>query len=152
MQRSFALRTITLAEFTQLLRARRAEKFRGLCNSFARVGRKICVIPTRGAFLFNSECNTNSINSQRRCEVCAAHAGRVHAIFCARGRAGFPENFQIFRAIFAEDLRHLDALSYRVLSGNIGVVSEFENRQSRQVCMRTKINVEKASREAMHIS
>ena len=110
------------------------------------------MIPTLDAFLFKSECNTDSINSQRRCEVCAAHAGRVHAIFCARGRAGFPENFQIFRAIFAEDLRHLDALSYRVSSGNIGVVLEFENRQSRQFCMKTKMNVEKAKREAMHMS
>ena len=44
--------------------------------------------------------------STRRCEVCAAHALRVHAIF-VRG-AGFPEILQIFRAIFAQDLRHLD--------------------------------------------
>ena len=44
------------------------------------------------------------------------------------------------------------ALSYRVLSGNIGVVSDFENRQSRQFCMKTKMNVEKARREAMHMS
>ena len=44
------------------------------------------------------------------------------------------------------------ALSYRVLSGNIGVISEFENRQSRQFCMKTKMNVEKARREAMHMS
>ena len=29
--------------------------------------------------------------------------------FLCAGRAGFPENFQIFRAIFAQDLRHLDA-------------------------------------------
>ena len=92
LQRSSAVRATTLAEFTQLLRARRAEKFRGLCNSFARVGRKICVIPTRDAFLFESECNTDSINSQRRCEVCAAHAGRVHAIF-VRGACRISTNF-----------------------------------------------------------
>jgi hypothetical protein len=42
-------------------------------------------------------------------------------------------------------------LSYRDLSGNIGVISEFENRQSRQFCMKTKMNVEKARREAMHM-
>ena len=31
------------------------------------------------------------------------------------------------------------ALSYRVLSGNIGVISEFENRQSRQFCIKIKL-------------
>ena len=41
---------------------------------------------------------------------------------------------------------------YRVFSGNIGVISEFENRQSRQFCMKTKMKVEKARREAMHMS
>ena len=99
LQRSSALRATTLAEFTQLLRARRAEKFRGLCNSFARVGRKFCVIPTRDAFLFESECNTDSINSQRRCEVCAAHAGRVHAIF-VRGACRISGNFANFSRDF----------------------------------------------------
>ena len=44
------------------------------------------------------------------------------------------------------------ALRYRVKSGNIGVISEFENRQSRQFCMKTKMNVEKARREAMHMN
>ena len=102
LQRSSALRATTLAEFTQLLRARRAEKFRGLCNSFARVGRKICVIPTRDAFLFESECNTDSINSQRRCEVCAAHAGRVHAIFCARGVPDFRKIFNFLQDFCAK--------------------------------------------------
>ena len=114
LQRSSALRATTLAEFTQLLRARRAEKFRGLCNSFARVGRKFCVIPTRDAFLFESECNTDSINSQRRCEVCAAHAGRVHAIF-ARGACRISGNFanfsRAFRAKFASSRRWIRALS-----------------------------------------
>ena len=66
---------------------------------------KICVIPTRDAFLFEYECNTDSINSQRRCEVCAAHAGRVHAIFLCAGRSGIPENFQIYRAISAQDFK-----------------------------------------------
>ena len=88
LQRSSAVRATTLAEFTQLLCARRAEIFRGLCNSFARVGRKICVIPTLDAFFFGSECNADSVNSQRRCEVCTAHDRRVHAIFCARGVPG----------------------------------------------------------------
>ena len=95
LQRSSAVRATTLAEFTQLLCARRAEKFRGLCNSFARVGRKICVIPTLDAFFFGSECNADSINSQRRCAVCATNAGRVHAIF-VRGSCRIFRNFARF--------------------------------------------------------
>ena len=64
LQRRSAVRATTLAEFTQLLCARRAENFRRLCNSFARVGRKICVIPTLDAFFFGSECNADSVKSQ----------------------------------------------------------------------------------------
>ena len=81
------------------MRARRAEKFRGFCNSFARVGQKFCVIPTRDAFLFESEYDTDSMNSQRRCEVCAAHAGRVHAIF-VRGACRISGNFANFSREF----------------------------------------------------
>ena len=103
-----------LAEFTQLLCARRADFFRELCNSFARVGRKICVIPTLDAFFFGSECNADSINSQRRCEVCAAHAGRVHAIF-VRGACRISGNFAKFSrdfcAKFASSRRWTRALS-----------------------------------------
>ena len=66
--------------------ARRAEIFRELCNSFARVGRNICVVPTLNANI------DNSINSRRRCEICKAHAGRVHAFFCARRVPDF-QNF-----------------------------------------------------------
>ena len=103
-----------LAEFTQLLCARRADFFRELCNSFARVGRKICVIPTLDAFFFGSECNADSINSQRRCEVCAAHAGRVHAIF-VRGACRISGNFANFSrdfcAKFASSRRWTRALS-----------------------------------------
>ena len=47
---------ITLTEFMQLFWARRAEKFRKLCNSFARVGRKNCVIPTLDV-CFSSDLN-----------------------------------------------------------------------------------------------
>ena len=87
--------------------ARRAENSRKLCNSFARVGRKICVIPTLDAFFFKSECNTDSINSQRRCEVCAAHAGRVHAIFCARA----VPDFRTISKFFARFLRKICVIS-----------------------------------------
>ena len=58
-----------------VLCARRPEFFRKLRIFFARFGRKICVIPTLDARFFGSRCNSDSINSHRRCAVCAAHAG-----------------------------------------------------------------------------
>ena len=74
--------------------ARGAPKFFGNFEiSFARVRRKLCVIPTPDAFFFGSECNADSIYSQRRCGVCIAHVGRVHATF-VRGAI-----LQFFRAI-----------------------------------------------------
>ena len=85
--------------------ARGAPKiFRNFEIFFTRVGRKICVIPTLDAFFFGSECNADSINPQRRCYICPTHAGRVHAIFCARGVPDFSKfcNFlQDFCAKFA---------------------------------------------------
>ena len=115
LQRSSVLRATTLAESTQLLRALRAEK---KCGDFATLSRelggKICGIPTLDAILFESECNTDSINSQRRCEVCAAHAGRVHAIF-VRGACRISGNFANFSrdfcAKFASSRRWTRALS-----------------------------------------
>ena len=65
----------------------------------ARVGRKICVNPTLDAFFFGSECNANSMTPHRHCEVCAAHAGRVHAIF-ARGAYRISGNFARFSRDF----------------------------------------------------
>ena len=49
LQRSAAVCESTLGEFTQFLCVRRPEIFRKLRKSFARYGRKICVIPTPGA-------------------------------------------------------------------------------------------------------
>ena len=73
--------------------ARGAPKFFGNFEiSFARVRRKTCVIPTMDAFFFGSECNYDSVNSQRRCGVCKAHAGRVHATFM-RGACRISGNF-----------------------------------------------------------
>ena len=73
---------------------RGAPKFSGdSAIFFARVGRKICVIPTLDAFFFGSGCNANSMNSKRHCEVCAAHAGRVHATF-VRGACRISEIWQ----------------------------------------------------------
>ena len=63
------------------------------------LGGKICVIPTLDAFLFESECNTDSIHSLRRCEVCAAHAGRVRAI-SVRGACRISGNFANFSRDF----------------------------------------------------
>ena len=80
--------------------ARGAPKFFGNFEiSFARVRRKSCVIPTPDAFFFGSECNYDSINSQRRCGVCTAHAGRVHAIFM-RGACRISGILQTFRVNF----------------------------------------------------
>ena len=101
--------------------ARGAPKFFGnfQCNFFARVGRKICVIPTLDACFFGSECNADSVNSRRRCTVCAAHAGRLHEIF-VRGacRISGPISgiFATFRAIFAQHSRDLDAGLARYLA------------------------------------
>ena len=107
LQRRSAVRATTLAEFTQLFCARRAEIFRGLCNSFARVGRKICVIPTLDAFLFQSQCNADSINSQRRCEVTMRSARPSARNFCARS----VPDFRNFCKFFARILRKICAIS-----------------------------------------
>ena len=88
--------------------------YRRLCNSFARIRRKICVIPTLHAFFFGSDCNADSINSQRRCEACAAHAGRMHAFFCARDVPDFRKFGNLSRefcAKFASSRRWTRALS-----------------------------------------
>ena len=72
-----------------------------------RIRRKTRVIPTPDAFFFGSECNYDSINSQRRCGVCTAHAGRVHAIFV---RGGVPD-FRKFCKCFARFLRKICVIS-----------------------------------------
>ena len=50
---------------------------------------KLCVPDAGRLFFFGSDCNADSVNAQRRCEVCTAHDRRVHAIFCARGVPDF---------------------------------------------------------------
>ena len=109
-----AVRATTLAELRNFC-ARGAPKFfRNFEISFARVGRKICDVPTLDGFFFESECNADTINSQRRCGVCTAHAGRVHAIF-VRGACRISENFTNFSrdfcAKFASSRRWTRALS-----------------------------------------
>ena len=84
---------------------------------FARVRRKMYEIPTLDTCFFGSECNFDSVNSRRRRRACTAtaHAGRVHAFFCARGVPDFQKfcNFlQDFCTKFASPLdaelsRHL---------------------------------------------
>ena len=107
LQQNSAVCATTLAEFTQLLCARRAENFRRLCNFFARIRRKICVTPMLDAFFFGSECNTDSINSKLRFKVRAAHAGRMHAIFVRGGVADFRKICKFFARI----LRKLGVIS-----------------------------------------
>ena len=114
LQRNYALRATTLVEFTQLFCARRAENFRKLCNFFARVRRKICVIPTLDACFFGSEFNADSANSRRRREACTAHAGRVHAFFCVRGVPDF-QKFCNFFSGFLHKIRVTSTLDSRVI-------------------------------------
>ena len=83
-------------------------------NFFARVRRKSCVIPTPDAFFFGSECNYDSINSQRRCGVCTAHAGRVHAIF-VRGACRISGNFANFSRDFLRKICVISTLDSRVI-------------------------------------
>ena len=64
--------------------------------------------PTLDAFFFGSECNADSMNSQRRSKLCAAHVGRLHAIFfCARG----VPDFRKFCKFFARFLRKICVIS-----------------------------------------
>ena len=58
------------------------------------------MIPTLDAFFFGSECNADQMNSQRRCKVCAAHAGRLHAFFFVRGACRISGNFANFSRDF----------------------------------------------------
>ena len=87
----------------------------------------------------------------------AVFQGLILCVFCLKSMIVYHADAKstLKSSIFAWKLlgqRGPGALSYRVLNGNIGVISEFENRQSRQFCMKTKMNVEKARREAMHMS
>ena len=83
--------------------------FKNFASFFARVGRKICVIPTLDAFFFASECNADSINSIGDVLKYAQRTLAECTQFLCAGRAEFPEILQIFRAIFAQNLHHLGA-------------------------------------------
>ena len=109
------LQLTTLTDLTQLLCAWRAENFRGLRNFFARVGRKICVIPTLHIFFFfGYACNYDSINSQRRCGV--IHSARWPSArnFCARGVPDF-RKFCNFFARFLRKICVMSTLNSRVI-------------------------------------
>ena len=58
------------------------------------------------------------------------HAGRLHEFFWGAGRAGFPEILQIFRAIFAQNLRDLDTEIARYLANAHGPGRELLQRIS----------------------
>ena len=70
-------------------------KFRKFCNFFARVRRKVCVISTLDARLFGGQRTHDFVNTFQDIRRVAAQAGRVHAIFCARGAPKIFRNFAI---------------------------------------------------------
>ena len=116
MQRSSAVRAITLAEFMQLFCARRAENFRKLCNSFARVGRKNCVIPTLDV-CFSSDLNA-MLNRSTLSDVVRYAQLTIDECtqFFVRGACRISGSFAIFCKIFAQNLRDLDAGLARYLA------------------------------------
>ena len=94
--------------------ARRAENFRGLRNFFAEVGRKICVVPTLDAFFFGSECNADSINSQRRCESMRSERWPSPRKSYARGVPDFRKSCKFF-ARFLRKICVISTLHPRVI-------------------------------------
>ena len=101
LQRSSEVCETTLAEFTQLLCARRVKNFRDLGNFFARVKRKICVTPTLDACFFGFKCISRSFI--QRTATFVQHAQRTLGEctqFCAR----YVPNFRNF-ANFSRDLK-----------------------------------------------
>ena len=95
--------------------ARGAPKFFGNFAIFWReLGAKFAQSRRWMLSFFESESNADSINSQRHCEVCAAHAGRVHATFVRRACRIFGNvaNFsRDFCAKFASSRRWTRAFS-----------------------------------------
>ena len=89
--------------------ARRAENFRKLCNSFARVGRKFFCDPDAGRWMF-SDMNAMLTRSTLSDVVKYAQLtidGCTH--FFVRGACRISGNFAIFCKIFTQNLRDLDA-------------------------------------------
>ena len=71
------------------------------------LGAKKVVMPTLDDRFFGSEYNADSFNSRRRCELCAMHAGRLHAFFWARD----VPDFRKFCKFFARFLRNICVIS-----------------------------------------
>ena len=100
----------------QLFCARRAENFRKLCNSFARVGRKNCVFPTLDV-CFSSDLNAMLTRSTLSDVVRYAQLTIDECTqFFVRGACRISGNFAIFCKIFAQNLRDLDAGLARYLA------------------------------------
>ena len=126
----------------------------GLCASPASRSRKIC------AKIWRKFCKIFG-NSARPAQKNCMHSASVRCACCTTSlrvdRSRIASRFeksqapgvgitQILRPNRAKELRSFRKisarrahLSYRVLNGNIGVISEFENRQSRQFCMKIKL-------------
>ena len=90
---------------------RRAENFRKLCNSFARVARKICVIPRFSTLDVCFCSDLNAILTRLTLSDVVRYAqltiDECMQFFCARGvTAGFLEILQFFAR---PNLRDLDA-------------------------------------------
>ena len=90
--------------------ARGAPKLRKFCNFFARFRRKICVISTPDARLFGCQRTHDLVKRFEDVMRVAAHAGRVHATFCARSALIF--YLEIF-AFLSRDFGARFALSRR---------------------------------------
>ena len=97
------------SSFARAARQKKSEDFPILSRE---LGVKLnCMIPTLDILFFEYECNADSINSQRRCEVCAAQARRVHAFFGARDVPDFQKLNRNFAKFFTRILRKICVIS-----------------------------------------
>ena len=84
-------------------------KLQEFCNSFARIRRKICVISTPDARVFECQRPHDLVKSFEAVMRVSAHEGRVHATFCARAAPKIFGNFAILK--FARFWRNLCVIS-----------------------------------------
>jgi len=78
--------------------ARRAENFPEICIFFARVGRKICVIPTLDVCFFSDLNAILTLSTLSDIVQCAQRTMAECPQLFGAGRAEFPEFLQIFLA------------------------------------------------------
>ena len=117
LQRRFAVRTPTLAEFMQPFCARRAENFRKHCNFFARVqwAQNLCD-PDAGRWFFS---NMHAMLTRSTLSDVVRYAQLTIdgcTQFFVRGACRISGNFAIFCKNFTQNLRDLDAGLARYLA------------------------------------